>query len=62
MPRHFSPASSTDVTRPALTVPPPARRLGQGSWLLASALQRMAAAVAVSAALWVLTAWAMGWL
>jgi hypothetical protein len=34
---------------------------GGGSWLLASALQRMAAAVLVSAALWGLTAWAMGW-
>jgi hypothetical protein len=34
---------------------------GRGSWLLASAAQRMAAAAMVSAALWGLTAWAMGW-
>jgi hypothetical protein len=36
-------------------------RVGHGSWLLASAAQRMAAAVLVSAALWGLTGWAMGW-
>ena len=31
------------------------------TWLLASALQRMIAAAAISAALWCLTAWAMEW-
>jgi hypothetical protein len=36
-------------------------RVGHGSWLLASAAQRMAAAVLVSVALWGLTGWAMGW-
>jgi hypothetical protein len=36
-------------------------RAGHGSWLLASAAQRMAAAVLVSAVLWGLTGWAMGW-
>lgn len=35
--------------------------VGQRSWLLASAVQRMAAAALVSVALWSLTAWAMGW-
>jgi hypothetical protein len=39
----------------------PRSRVGRGSWLLASAVQRMAVAVLVSAALWGLTAWAMGW-
>ncbi|WP_141218254.1 hypothetical protein [Bordetella genomosp. 11] len=34
---------------------------GQGSWLLASAAQRMGAAALVCAALWGLTGWAMGW-
>jgi hypothetical protein len=37
------------------------RRHGHGSWLLASAAQRMGAAALVSAALWAMTAWAMGW-
>jgi hypothetical protein len=34
---------------------------GRGSWLLASAAQRMGAAALVSVGLWGLTAWAMGW-
>uniref|UniRef100_UPI0039EF2B43 hypothetical protein n=1 Tax=Bordetella sputigena TaxID=1416810 RepID=UPI0039EF2B43 len=37
------------------------RAAGRGSWLLASAGQRMAAAALVSAALWGMTGWAMGW-
>jgi len=32
-----------------------------GSWLLASAWQRMGMALLVCAGLWALTGWAMGW-
>ncbi|RXN86814.1 hypothetical protein C7R54_18015 [Achromobacter aloeverae] len=34
---------------------------GRGSWLLASAWQRMGVALALCAGLWTLTGWAMGW-
>ncbi|WP_233234422.1 hypothetical protein [Bordetella sp. LUAb4] len=39
----------------------PAEGYRRGSWLLASAWQRMGVALAVCACLWALTGWAMGW-
>ncbi|WP_201258528.1 hypothetical protein [Bordetella sp. H567] len=36
-------------------------RAGRGSWLLASAVQRLGVAALISVALWAMTAWAMGW-
>ncbi|ARP92202.1 hypothetical protein CAL14_19520 [Bordetella genomosp. 9] len=60
--RPAAPAASPSARALPKDGPAARRRVGRGSWMMASAAERMAAAALVSAALWTLTAWAMGWL
>ncbi|ANN74202.1 hypothetical protein ACL598_24910 [Bordetella bronchialis] len=67
-PVHASSSKQGGASAPPAAIRPSARparagrrAAGSGSWLMASAAQRMAAAALVCAALWGLTAWAMGW-
>ncbi|WP_156414234.1 hypothetical protein [Bordetella sp. N] len=56
---------SSAARHQAAAAVPPAVVSGEqprhGSWLMASAWQRMGAALVVCVVLWALTGWAMGW-